>query len=115
MPEVITRHPDVAKTVLESGGATCGDEDLQPRILTECPPEGFCRFPGGELCVYSPDQVDAMTQMSPGWLKQRLDGTPSSSWFDPAILVALGIALLIGVLLGYGLSTFFTGTEPPPT
>lgn len=115
MPEVITRYPDVAKTVLESGQGVCGDQDLKPRILTECPPEGFCRFPGGEVCVYRPDQVAAMTQMSPGWLKQRLDGTPSSPWFGPTVLGALGIALLIGVLLGYGLSTFRTGIEPPST
>src|SRR5512134_1843378 len=63
MPEVITKHPDVVRDVLESAGARCGKGEPQ-KILTKCPKEKFCALPGGEICVYGPGELGRMTQLS---------------------------------------------------
>jgi hypothetical protein len=63
MPEVITKHPEVVKEVLQSAGARCGAGAPQ-KILTACPKERFCALPGGEICVYGPRELGRMTQLS---------------------------------------------------
>jgi hypothetical protein len=63
MPEVVTKHPDVVKEVLQSAGAKCGVGAPQ-KILTKCPREQFCALPGGEVCVYAPSEVGEMTQLT---------------------------------------------------
>ncbi len=62
MPEIITKYPDVTKQVLESAGARCGRGEPQ-QILTECPRDRFCAFPGGEVCIFGLDEVPKMTQV----------------------------------------------------
>ena len=64
MPEVLTKHPEILKSVLSSApDVRCGVGESQ-RILTRCKPESFCSFPGGEVCIYGTDELDNMTQLS---------------------------------------------------
>jgi hypothetical protein len=63
MPEIITKYPDVTTQVLASAGARCGVGEPQ-KILTRCPRESFCAFPGGEVCVYGLGDVPKMTQVT---------------------------------------------------
>jgi hypothetical protein len=63
MPEVITKHPEIVKEVLQSAGARCGAGEPQ-KILTKCPKDRFCALPGGEVCVYGPEDLRHMTQLS---------------------------------------------------
>jgi hypothetical protein len=71
VPELLTKHPEVTITVLESAGARCGGE--QPRaILKDCPAERFCKLPGGEVCLYGVDEVGAMTQITRGELATQV-------------------------------------------
>ncbi|NSX14225.1 hypothetical protein [Cupriavidus taiwanensis] len=63
MPEQLTKHPDVTIQVLRSAGARCGEGETQA-ILRSCPPERFCKLPGGEVCVYGLDGAPAMTQFT---------------------------------------------------
>lgn len=63
MPEQLTKHPDVTLQVLRSGGAQCGAGQPQ-QILTACPPERFCKLPGGEICVYGLGEMGRMTQIT---------------------------------------------------
>jgi hypothetical protein len=63
VPELLTKHPDVALQVLRSQGATCG-QGAEAKILTRCPPERLCLLAGGELCVYGHDELAKMTQLT---------------------------------------------------
>ena len=63
MPELLTKHPEVAIRVLEGGGARCGPGQEQT-ILTQCRPERFCTTSAGELCVFGLDEVSKMTQIT---------------------------------------------------
>jgi hypothetical protein len=63
MPEVITKHPEIVKEVLQSAGAKCGTGEPQ-KILTKCPRAQFCALPGGEICVYGVNDIPRMTQLS---------------------------------------------------
>lgn len=62
MPEILSKHPELVIEVLERQGAACGD-GVAPKILTSCPPEKFCSLAGGELCVFGPGELAAMTQL----------------------------------------------------
>jgi Putative Actinobacterial Holin-X, holin superfamily III len=62
MPEQITKYPEVTLKVLKESGARCG-EGTKQKILTHCPPEQFCAFPNGEICVYGIDQIPQMAQI----------------------------------------------------
>ena len=72
MPEQLSKHPEVTMQVLQGAGGGCGPE-LQPKILTKCPPQQFCTFDSGEICVYGLDQIPQMTQISAGELAGRVD------------------------------------------
>jgi len=63
MPELLTKHPDVALQVLKSQGAQCG-AGIKPKILTSCPQEKFCTLQGGELCIYGPQELGLMSQLT---------------------------------------------------
>ncbi|MGE3920851.1 MAG: hypothetical protein AB7F64_07950, partial [Gammaproteobacteria bacterium] len=63
MPEVITKYPDIVMHVLKSAGFKCG-EGAKQNILKACPKEAFCTTPGGEICVYSLNNMTQMTQMT---------------------------------------------------
>ncbi len=65
MPELLTKHPDVVLAVLKSQGAQCGPAQ-KPKILTRCPAEKFCTLQGGELCIYGPNELAQMTQLTQG-------------------------------------------------
>lgn len=100
MPEVVTKHPEIVKEVLESAGGRCGRGEPQ-KILTKCPRAQFCALPGGEVCVFGVDGVPAMTQLTRAELCQpRSEGPPGA----PAGTLAgtgalLGAAALVGVVL----------------
>ncbi|MGE5523049.1 MAG: hypothetical protein ACM3SS_04980 [Rhodospirillaceae bacterium] len=103
MPEQLTKHPEVTLEVLRSAGARCG-EGAPQAILTQCPPNRFCKLPGGEICVYGLDEAPRMTQISAAdWraLQQalQLDVRPRESEFgDQSLLIGAGV--LLGVALG---------------
>lgn len=63
MPEILTKHPDIVIQVLEGAGVRCGGGQ-KPRILKSCPSAQLCTTPNGELCVYGPTELEAMTQLS---------------------------------------------------
>lgn len=95
MPEVITKHPDVVKEVVQSAGAKCGTGAPQ-KILTKCPREQFCAFPGGELCVYSPNDVEKMTQLSRAELcERRTDASPPAGGALAADAATWGVASML--------------------
>jgi hypothetical protein len=102
MPEVVTKHPDVVKEVLQSAGARCG-EGAPQKILTKCPREQFCALPGGEICVYGASDVPKMTQLSAAELcGSRTDASPptgkilaTSPWDAAATLPAVLVAAMV--------------------
>jgi hypothetical protein len=63
MPEILTKHPDVVRGLLEKAGGKCGPGQTQ-EILKQCPPAQFCTVPGGEMCIYGIADKAAMTQIS---------------------------------------------------
>ena len=71
MPELLTKHPEVAIQVLEGGGARCGPGQPQ-KILTQCRPERFCTTSSGELCVFGLDELSSMTQITQAELAARV-------------------------------------------
>jgi hypothetical protein len=101
MPEVITKHPDVVKEVLQSAGAKCGVGAPQ-KILTKCPREQFCSLPGGEICVYPVSRIPDMTQLTRAELCQpRTEALPpagkGTEWGLGAVLPAfIAGALMVG-------------------
>jgi hypothetical protein len=62
MPELITKYPDVALSVLKSGNIKCGVGEPQ-KILVTCPKENFCALPDGELCIYDIKNTFSSTQI----------------------------------------------------
>lgn len=64
MPEIVTRYPDTALSILKNAGISCGTNQPQ-RILTACPKEQFCALPTGEICVFGTKDINALTQMTP--------------------------------------------------
>ena len=100
MPEVITKHPDVVKEVLQSGGALCG-VGAEQKILTKCPRDQFCSLPGGEMCVYPVSGIPEMTQLTRAELCQSRTEIPlfhgPAEWGFGALLSAFAVA---GVVLG---------------
>lgn len=93
MPELLTKHPDVVLQVLKSQGAQCG-AGTKPKILTRCPAEKFCTLQGGELCVYGPNEIAAMTQLS----RAEVCGAPKASLTDGAV-PNVGLAAIAGLVL----------------
>jgi hypothetical protein len=104
MPEQLTRHPEVTLQVLRSAGARCG-EGLAPAILTRCPPERFCRLPGGELCVYGLPEAGRMTQIGAAdWRALAASSVPGAGRLAdsgaPNLLAIGALGLLVGLVLG---------------
>jgi hypothetical protein len=99
MPEVITKHPDVVKEVLESAGAKCGAGAPQ-KILTECPREQFCALPGGELCVFAVRDVPNMTQLSRAELcEARTEARPPGGGALDAATAQWGVATILPAVI----------------
>ena len=98
MPELLTKHPDVAIQVLVGGGARCGPGQQQT-ILSKCRPERFCTTSSGEVCIFGLDEVSHMTQVT----KAELCGTRSEGAGGCGIRqVAVGapaVALLVLVMV----------------
>jgi hypothetical protein len=95
MPEVISKHPDVVKEVLQSAGAKCGVGAPQ-KILTKCPREQFCALPGGEMCVYGVNDVAKMTQLSRAELcESRTDAAPPGGETLAAAVAPWGLAAML--------------------
>lgn len=103
MPEQLTKHPEVTLQVLRSAGARCGEGAAQD-ILDRCPPERFCKLPGGEVCVLGIPQASQLTQFGAAdWqallpVVQAGAGRPATA---PDAAVTTGIAgLLVGIVVG---------------
>ncbi|WP_427308056.1 hypothetical protein [Cupriavidus sp. H39] len=101
MPEQLTKHPDVTIQVLRSAGARCA-EGAPQAILGSCPPERFCKLPGGEVCVYGLDGAAAMTQFTAAdWqslaplARGSADGAAAPAWSGMA-----GAIFVAGVVAG---------------
>lgn len=108
MPEVLTKHPDVVKQVLESAGARCGIGAPQ-QILKKCPREQFCALPGGEVCVYGVDGLSQMTQLSRTEVCQARGEAPPAGGArlaggDLGAAAGLSAALVVAIVLGRGRS-----------
>ena len=103
MPEQLTKHPEVTLQVLASTGAPCGVGAKQ-EILTACPPERFCKLPGGEMCVFGLPDAKRMTQIdATEW--RSLAGPPTATGYGVELLaVATALALVLGLALGLALS-----------
>jgi hypothetical protein len=113
MPEQLTKHPEVTLQVLRSSGARCA-EGAKQEILTQCPPQRFCKLPGGEICVYGLPDASKMTQISPAeWkaLVQSLPAPPdeSSAAGGAQILLGSGSGLLMGVIIVLAVTRFWRG------
>ena len=100
MPELLTKHPEVAIQVLEGGGARCGPGQEQ-KILKQCRPERFCSTSSGELCVFGLDEVAKMTQVSrdelcaAGGNRSSACATSLAATEWPAATLALALGLLV--------------------
>jgi uncharacterized protein with PQ loop repeat len=94
MPELLTKHPKIVKSMLEDMGAKCGQGKPQ-KILKKCPEDSFCAVKSGEFCVLGLDQADKLTQFKVPKLKESFLGfqqNPSikHSWTgDVAILIIM--------------------------
>jgi hypothetical protein len=99
MPEVITKHPDVVKQVLESAGAKCGVGAPQ-KILEKCPREQFCSLPGGEICVYGVRGIAEMTQLSRAELcEARTESRPPVGDGVGAVAVGWSMAMVSPLII----------------
>jgi hypothetical protein len=104
MPEQLSKHPEVTLQVLRGAGAHCGP-GVEPKILTKCPPQRFCKFDSGEICVYGLDQIPQMTQISvaelAGLVCPRASGSETGAggpaWPEGG---TLGVVFLLGLALG---------------
>jgi hypothetical protein len=104
MPEQLTKYPDITLKVLRSSGAECG-EGAPQGILTQCPADRFCKFPGGEICVFGLPDASRMTQISAtewqGLVPPALsDAQPAQGGLGADALLAGGVGLLAGAAIG---------------
>lgn len=95
MPEQLTKHPEVTIDVLRSAGARCG-EGAPQEILKQCPPERFCKLPGGEMCVYGLPQAQQMTQVTRAEWQSVLGAVAPPP--PPAPSSGVEVSMLSGVL-----------------
>jgi hypothetical protein len=103
MPEVVTKHPEIVKEVLQSAGAKCGAGAPQ-KILTKCPREQFCALPGGEICVYPVSEIPKMTQLSRAELcEARTDAGPRVEKPSVAIPAEWGLVTVIPAIIAAAL------------
>ena len=58
MPDIYTKHPDIVKNLLETGGFRCG---IEPRILKPRDPEWTCGVDGegyyGDIYIHHLDEL----------------------------------------------------------
>lgn len=97
MPEVITKYPESMFYVLKSAGAKCGVGEKQT-ILTACPREQFCKLPLGEICVYQPEDLPHMTQLSIIDVAENVNAVPTMFGFANLMLVTF--VFWLGFYLG---------------
>ena len=98
MPEIITRYPAAVESVLKAANMKCGT-GVKPKVLTSCPDEKLCQLPSGkgEICVYSIQDIDNMSQISSFQFLQ------SSNFIVPAI--SLGVMILVvGIMAGMAIN-----------
>jgi len=99
MPDLMTRYPDTAQKVFESGRGQCTG-DREPRILKDCPHNQLCVFPGGEVCVYGLNQIRRIPQMPTPALRERLPTRPSFPWYESPLIFLILVPLLLGFFGG---------------
>jgi hypothetical protein len=117
MPEQLTKHPEITLEVLASAGAECA-QGAPRKILVNCPAERFCRFPGGEICVYGLPEAASMTQITAAdWARLVPPGAsaataPELPYAGDPVLFA-GSGLVVGLLLGIVISRFVRARRFP--
>ena len=62
MPEILTKYPDVALSILKDAKIACGVGKPQ-QVLKDCPKDQFCSLPTGELCIYGV-KASSLSQIS---------------------------------------------------
>ena len=104
MPELLTKHPEVAIQVLVGGGARCGPGQEQA-ILKQCRPERFCSTRTGEVCVFGLDELSSMTQIKKAELaelvceaKQQTSSACALVPLPPSQVPGFAVTLAFGVL-----------------
>lgn len=100
MPEMLTKHPEVAIQILKDNGAKCGEGEHQ-QILTTCPKDRFCSLKSGEICVYDVGNMKTMTQLSRNDFVEMTTGAPSilSSTNLMLLIMVFGLGLVAGIIL----------------
>jgi len=64
MPEILTAHPDIVKSMLTKTGAKCSG-NKKAEILRDCPQDSLCIIPNvGEFCVLGTNEADKLTQFN---------------------------------------------------
>ena len=113
MPEQLTKHPDVTLEVLRSAtGVQCGAGAKQ-EILTACPPQRFCKLPGGEMCVYGLPEARSMTQITAAdWkaiaqVPAAVPSAPARTSDGGNTPMVLGGGLVAGIVIGAVASLMF--------
>lgn len=93
MPEILTKHPDIALKILKDAKLKCGTGEKQ-QILTWCPQDRFCSLPTGEICVYGVKEIPQMMQI------HTLDMFLLPNVIIP-LLALLTMMFLLGLLAGF--------------
>lgn len=97
MPEIVTKYPEIVLDLLQKSGGKCG-VDAPQKILTSCPPEHFCSFPAGEVCIYDFNDISSMTQISSSEWSEVINGVPGI--YSPINFMLLFLVFAIGLALG---------------
>ena len=101
MPEILTKYPEIVLQIFREAGIRCGSGAPQ-RILTSCPPERFCSFPTGEICVYGLNEVPKMTQISAVEISQ----IAYEQFFVFFVFILVLLAFILGILIGFAITKF---------
>lgn len=107
MSEQVTKYLDTTRHALNSIGAQCG-QGLPQKSLKDCPKERFCAFPGGEMCIYSADQLSQIMPAGGQTLAVVTvsEGTPPAAT-PKEITAAEGFAVAAVFIAGIALGRFW--------
>lgn len=62
MPEMLTKYPQIALSLLKEANIPCGTA-ASAKYLKTCPKENLCTFPTGEMCIYGINEMPSMMQI----------------------------------------------------
>lgn len=99
MPELLTKHPEVALKILREAGVKCG-EGVKQQILTTCPKDAFCRLPTGELCIYGVKDFPNMTQLTKAdFASYQIPSVGIDIIFVSSVILAFSLGVVLGIFL----------------